>query len=195
MKGLSVHRDEDLMMEIKAGNMLAFDLLYRKYCSRIYKFSYSLLKSKEEAENLLQEVFLSLWECRFAIEKNASVKSYLFTVTYNTAISYLRKKAKECEFFQYLKSLQEPVDVLVDSELHYRDLEARLEEIINNLPQRQKEIYLMHKVDGLKYSEIAERLHISVNTIENHMARALKTIREKLSSYSLMGLLFFFLFV
>lgn len=183
------------MMEIKAGNMLAFDLLYKKYCGRIYKFGYSLLKSKEETENLLQEVFLSLWEHRFNVENNASVKSFLFTVTYNSAISFLRKKAKDNEFFKYLKSLQEPSDVPVDVALNYRELETRLEEIINGLPQRQKEIYLMHKVEGLKYAEIAERLNLSVNTIENHMARALRTIRDKLGSYSLMGLLFWFLFV
>jgi len=195
MKEISIGRDEDLMMEIKAGNMLAFDLLYKKYCGRIYKFGYSLLKSKEEAENLLQEVFLSLWEHRFNVENNASVKSFLFTVTYNSAISFLRKKAKDNEFFKYLKSLQEPSDVPVDVALNYRELETRLEEIINGLPQRQKEIYLMHKVEGLKYAEIAERLSLSVNTIENHMARALRTIRDKLGSYSLMGLLFWFLFV
>lgn len=183
------------MMEIKAGNMLAFDLLYKKYCGRIYKFACSLLKSKEEAENLLQEVFLSLWEHRFKVENNASVKSFLFTVTYNSAMSFLRKKAKDNEFFKYLKSLQEPADVPVDVELNYRELETRLEEIINGLPQRQKEIYLMHKVEGLKYAEIAERLNLSVNTIENHMVRALRTIRSKLSYYSLMGLLFWFLFV
>ena len=67
-------------------------------------------------------------------------------------------------------------------ELEYNELTNKLDEIINALPQRQKEVYLLHKVEGLKYSEIAERLNISVNTIENHMSRALKTIREKLGN-------------
>ena len=80
-------------------------------------------------------------------------------------------------------------------ELEYKELTNKLDEIIKTLPQRQKEVYLLHKVEGLKYNEIAERLHISVNTIENHMSRALKTIREKLGNYSLIAILFWYLFV
>jgi RNA polymerase sigma-70 factor (ECF subfamily) len=80
-------------------------------------------------------------------------------------------------------------------ELEYNELTNKLDEIIKGLPQRQKEVYLLHRVEGLKYNEIAERLHISVNTIENHMSRALKTIREKLGNYSLIAILFWYLFV
>jgi RNA polymerase sigma-70 factor (ECF subfamily) len=80
-------------------------------------------------------------------------------------------------------------------ELEYNELKNKLDEIIKALPQRQKEVYLLHKVEGLKYNEIAERLNISVNTIENHMSHALKTIRAKLGNYSLIAGLFWFFFV
>ena len=86
---------------------------------------------------------------------------------------------------------EEPVNV----ELEYNELTNKLDEIIKELPQRQKEVYMLHKVEGLKYNEIAERLNISVNTIENHMSRALKTIRAKLGNYSLIAILFWYLFV
>ena len=187
--------DEELMLEIKADNMFAFDVLYKKYCKRVYKFGYSILKSPEESENLMQDVFLSLWENRHKVEKDSSIKSYVFTIAYNSAISVIRKKIKESQFVEYLKSLQviniDPVNV----EIEYNELTKKLDEIVKALPQRQKEVYLMHKVDGLKYSEIAERLHISVNTIENHMSRALKTIRKKLGNYSLIAILFWYLFI
>jgi RNA polymerase sigma-70 factor (family 1) len=195
MKSFVSYSDEELMQEIKADNMFAFDVLYKKYSKKLYKFGYSILKSKEETENLIQDVYLNLWENRHKVEKDSSVKSYVFTITYNSAISVIRKKAKESQFVEYLKSLQqiniEPVNV----ELEYNELTKKLDEIVKALPQRQKEVYLMHKVDGLKYSEIAERLHISVNTIENHMSRALKTIRKKLGNYSLIAILFWYLFV
>jgi RNA polymerase sigma-70 factor (family 1) len=195
MKDYNIYSDEELMQEIKADNMFAFDVLYKKYSKKLYKFGYSILKSKEETENLIQDVYLNLWENRHKVEKDSSVKSYVFTITYNSAISVIRKKAKESQFVDYLKSLQqiniEPVNV----ELEYNELTKKLDEIVKALPQRQKEVYLMHKVDGLKYSEIAERLHISVNTIENHMSRALKTIRKKLGNYSLIAILFWNLFV
>ena len=195
MKAFNLYSDEELMQEIKAGNMFAFDAIYGKYCKRVYKFGYSILKSLEEAENLTQDVFLNLWENLHKVEKDSSIKSYIFTIAYNSAISIIRKKARESEFVEYLKSVQvinvEPVNV----ELEYNELTNKLDEIINTLPKRQKEVYLLHKVEALKYNEIAERLNISVNTIENHMSRALKTIREKLDNYSLIAILFVFLFV
>jgi RNA polymerase sigma-70 factor (ECF subfamily) len=195
MEPFVAYGDDELMQEIKADNMFAFDVLYKRYCKRVYKFGYSILKSREESENLTQDVFLSLWENRLKIEKISSIKSYVFTITYNSAISIIRKKARESQFMEYLKSLQEINVEPVNIELEYTELTNKLDEILQALPQRQKEIYLLHRVKGLKYSEIAESLNISVNTIENHMSRALKTIRKKLGNYSLMAILFWHLFV
>jgi RNA polymerase sigma-70 factor (ECF subfamily) len=195
MKGFVSYCDEELMQEIKADNMFAFDVLYKKYCKRVYKFGYSILKSPEDSENLMQDVFLNLWENRHKVEKDSSIKSYVFTITYNSAISIIRKKARQSEFVEYLKTLQEINEEPVNTELEYNDLVNKLDEIIKGLPPRQREVYMLHKVEGLKYREIAERLIISVNTIENHMSRALKTIREKLGNYSLIAILFWYLFV
>ena len=194
MKELTLYSDEELMQEIKAGNMLAFDELYRKYNKRLYKFSYSILKSKEDTENIIQDVFLNLWTNRNKVEKGASVKYYIFTIAYNAAISVIRRKAKESEFFEYLKTLQDLTQEPVDLQLEYNELEEKLTSIIHSLPERQREVYLLHRMEGLKYSEISERLNISVNTIENHMSRVLKTIREKFGNHSLLAILFSYLF-
>jgi len=195
MKEYDLHTDEDLMQEIKADNMFAFDVLYRKYSKRIYKFGFSILKSQEEAENLIQDVYLNFWENRHKVEENSSIKSYLFTIAYNSSISIIRKKARETQFIEYLKTLQDLNEEPVNVELEYNELTNKLDEIINALPRRQKEVYLLNRVECLKYKEIADRLHISVNTIENHMSRALKTIREKLGNYSFMAILFWYLFI
>jgi RNA polymerase sigma-70 factor (family 1) len=195
MKDLIIYSDEELMQEIKADNMFAFDTLYKKYSKRVYKFGYSILKSQEETENLTQDVFLHLWETRLKVEKESSIKYYIFTIAYNAAISLIRKKAKESQFFEHLKSLQEINEEPVNVAIEYNELTKKLDEIIKALPERQREVYLLHRVEGLKYSEIAERLNISANTIENHMSRALKTIREKLSSYSLIAFLFWRYFI
>jgi RNA polymerase sigma-70 factor (ECF subfamily) len=190
-----LNSDERLMQEIKADNMFAFDMIYKKYCKRLYKFAYYILKSPEESENIVQDVFLSLWENRNKVEKDSSVKYYVFTIAYNSAISIIRKKARESQFIEYLKSLQDLNQEPVNIELEYHELTEKLEDIINHLPDRQKSVYLLHKVEGLKYSEIAERLNISVNTIENHMSRAFKTIRKKLGNYSLFAILFWYLYI
>jgi RNA polymerase sigma-70 factor (family 1) len=195
MKDFISDSDEKLLLEIKAGNMLAFDALYKNYSKKLYKFACSILKSKEESENIVQDVFLNLWKNRAKVNKDSSIKSYIFTITYNTAISVIRKKAKESQFIEYLKSLQEIIEEPVNVELEFIELTNKLDEIIKALPHRQKEVFLLHKVEGLKYSEIAERLNISVNTIENHMSHALKTIRKKLGNYSLIAILFWHLFL
>ena len=194
MKKLSHCDDEHLIQEIKAGNMLAFDVLYKKYSRRLFKFGFSIIKSQEETENLIQDVFLCLWENRHKVEKDASIKSYVFTIAYNSAISVIRKKARESQFIEYLKTIQKINEEPVNVKLEYDELKNKLDEIIQTLPPRQKEVYLLHRVEGLKYNEIAERLSISENTIENHMSRALKTIREKIGNYSLPAILFYFLF-
>jgi RNA polymerase sigma-70 factor (ECF subfamily) len=195
MEPFVAYGDDELMQEIKADNMFAFDVLYKRYCKRVYKFGYSILKSREDSENLMQDVFLNLWENRHKVEKNSSIKSYVFTITYNSSISIIRRKAKESQFMEYLKSQQEITVEPVNIELEYTELTNKLDKILQALPQRQKEIYLLHRVKGFKYSEIAESLNISVNTVENHMSRALKSIREKLGNYSLIAILFWHLFV
>ena len=194
MKDSILYSDEKLMQEIKADNMFAFDVLYKKYSKKLYKFGFCILKSQVESENLIQDVYLNLWENRFKVEKDSSVKSYLFSIAYNSAISIIRKKARESQFIEYLKSLQEINEEPVNLGLEYNELANKIDEIIKGLPPRQREVYLLNRVEGLKYSEIAERLQISVNTIENHMSRALKTIREKLDNYSLVAILFWYLF-
>ncbi len=194
MKDLIFYSDEELIQEIKAGNMLAFDALYKKYSRMLYKFGFSILKSREETENLIQDVFLNLWENRHKVEKDSSVKSYVFTIAYNSAISVIRKKVRESQFIEYLKSIQEVNGEAADVKIEYDELKNKLDNIIQTLPPRQKEVYMLHRVEGLKYSEIAKRLNISENTIENHMSRAIKTIREKIGNFSLPAILFYFLF-
>jgi len=195
MKAYSKYSDEELMIEISAGNMLAFDELYRKYSNRLFRFSFSILKTTDEAENITQDVFLKLWLNRKKVEKGSSVKYYIFTIAYNSAISIIREKVKESQFIEYVKTLQDSIQNSVDLQIEYNELDEKLNEIINALPVRQREVYLLHRVEGLNYSEISERLHISGNTVENHMSRALKAIRVKIENYSLLAILFCYLCV
>jgi RNA polymerase sigma-70 factor (ECF subfamily) len=195
MKEFVNYSDEELMLEVKADNMFAFDCLYRKYGKRIYRFALSILKSSEEAENIIQEVFLSLWEHRHSVINEASVKYYIFSIAYNSSISVLRKKIRETSFIDHLKSLQDIQQEVVNTELEFNELNDKLNQIIDQLPRRQREVFLLHRIERLKYRDISERLGISENTIENHMSKALKTIRKKLGNYSVVAILFCSLFV
>ena len=154
MKDFSLYSDEDLIREIKADNMVAFDVFYKKYSKKLYKFGFSIIKSQEDTENLIQDVFLILWENRHRIEKDSSIKSYLFSIAYNSAITIIRKKIKESEFLDYLKSIQEINDESVNVELEYNELTNKLGEIINVLPKRQKEVYLLMNLWSLLFQPV-----------------------------------------
>lgn len=170
------------MNGIRSDNIFAFHMLYEKYSRKVFRFVYSMLKSVEDSENIVQDVFMNIWVNRHRIDKDSSVKSYLFTMTYNASVSVIRKKIKETEFLQYLGTLPLQDFNPVSNEVEYNDLLARIDIIVNDLPARQKEIFQLHKIEGLKYREISDRLNISVNTVENHMSCALKTIRKRLGS-------------
>lgn len=195
MQDQLLHSDEDLMIGIKAGNMICFDELYRKYSKRLYRFAFSVLKSTEDAENIVQEVFMNLWINRNKIENNSSVRYYIFSIAYHSSVSIIREKLKEEKFIEHLRHIQDLTQPSSDLHIEYRELDEKLNAIIDSLPKRQKEVFLLHRRQGLKYAEIAGILNISVNTIENHMSGALKHIRKKLGDYSLPVILFSYLFI
>ena len=192
MKKQDQDTDQLLLKQIQADNMLAFDELYKRYHKRLFHFANYILKSKTDSENIVHDVFLKLWEKRHSIQK---VQPYLFSIAYNSTISAIRKKVSEQKFIDHIKSLpvswEEPVNV----DLEYRDLSEKASLIIDSLPKRQKEVYLLSREEGLSYKEIAQKMSISVNTVENHLVKALRSIRQEMSKLSILGLLFSYLFI
>ena len=175
--------------------MTAFDVIYRKYSRRVFQFAFSILKVQEDAEEIVQEVFFKIWEKRDTLREHLSFKSYLFTITYNTSITLIRKRIKEARYVDYLHNLQSPSANTSVTDVEYRELRKKVDETIGKLPDRQKQIFLLSREEGLSYKEIAEQLGISVNTVENHMVRALRYLREHLGGSSLMMMLFCSLFI
>ena len=188
--------NEELIRRLKNSDLSAFDQIYKKYSHKLFIFTFSILKNEAEAEEIVQDVFVKIWESRSKIESNDSLSSYLFTIAYNHSISLIRKRINNKKYLEYLKYASEiqasPSGI---SEFEFRELRSMTEQLIENLPDRQKQVYKLHRYEGLTYPEIAERLTISKNTVENHMAKALKYLRNNLGKEFLIGLLFFYLFI
>ena len=176
--------------------MLAFDAIYNKYCKRLYGFVIRYVKQEEDAEEIVQEVFMKIWETRSKIDIYSSFDSFLFTITYNSAISLLRKKASEKRYLDYLKSLQE-VNLAPEltEEIQFHELNTKLQALLNELTPRQREIFQLSRNEGLSHREIAEKLDISVNTVKNHMVSILNYLRDKLDNGLMINLLFICLFI
>jgi len=166
--------DSETIKRFKADDMSAFDIIYRKYSKKLYRFAYSIIKVKPDAEGIVHEVFIKVWEKRNRIDEYLSFESYLFTITYNTTISFIRKKVKENKYIEYVKLMQNPsIQSKTIPEIEYNELKDKSEKIINLLPARQKQIYKLSREDGLTYKEIAAKIDISVNTVETHMERVI----------------------
>ena len=183
------------MKKLKQGDAKAFDDLFHKYAERLYKFSLKYLKSANEAEEVVQEVFLYIWEKKDVLKPDHSFNAYLFTIAYNIIKKYFIKKARENNFkdnliYEFLKQ-ENNLDQVID----YKFLLEKVESIVDTLPPRRKEIFIKRKYSGLSIRQIADELAISPNTVENQLAAAQKYILNELQKNSLPGLLFFVLFI
>lgn len=179
---------------LRKGDLKAFDDLYAVYSKKVYQFAYSFLKNKEDSEEIVQEVFLRVWEKRKKIKEYYSYKSFLFSISYNLIMDHFRAKLKKPEFFEALSIHAKLIDISSEQQIDYKNLKEHYLQIIEQLPPRRKAIFKMNRFEGLSYTEIAKRLHLSVNTIENQMAAALKFIRKNIENTSFIAFLFYVFF-
>jgi RNA polymerase sigma-70 factor (ECF subfamily) len=187
--------DNELIRLLNKGDILAFDTIYKRYCRRLYGFIFRFLKSREDSEEIVQEVFLKIWEAQKKIDSFHSFDSFVFTIAYNSAISLLRKRITEQKYLDQLKLRQwfASSPDLID-EIQFRELEAKVDDLLNNLTPRQREIYRLSREQGFSRDEIAEKLKISSNTVKNHLVTALAYLKSELNNGLLISILFVDLF-
>ena len=177
----------DLVKSLKKGDISSFDRLYQQYYKKVYLFARGILKSHEDAENIVQEVFIKIWEKHNRLDENQSFESFVYTISYNTSISLIRKRLSENSFLEeWYRRLENEKQVV--NEADYNDLQERTMKLIDQLPRRRRQVYRMSREEGLTYAEISRKLGISVNTVENHMAASLKFLRQHLEDTLAVGL-------
>ncbi len=176
--------------------MAAFDAIYNKYCHKLHEFVFRYLKQEEDAEGIVQEVFIKIWEARGKIDVYASFESFLFTIAYNTTISLLRKRVCETKSREYLKSLQQidSTDTIND-EIQFNELNQKVQSLLQQLTPRQKEIYLLSREEGMTHNEIAQKLNISESTVNNHLVTTLKYLKFHFDNSLPVNILFICLFL
>ncbi len=168
---------------VRSGDPAAFEALFREYHSPLCGFAYRYVRSSDVAEELVQEVFLDLWERCEEGQQLISPKAYLFTAVRNAAASYLRHQGVAERFEPETVELFMRPEPLPDAELRSRELSAALERAIARLPERCRLVFTLSREQGLTYAEIAKVLAISAKTVENQMGRAYKALRKALAPY------------
>lgn len=192
----NIKANTELVKALKKGDVAAFDAIYNTYCHKLHGFVLRYLKQEEDAEGIVQEVFIKIWESRGKIDVYASFESFLFTIAYNSTMSLLRKRVIESKSREFLKSLQQidTTDQVID-EIQFKELNQKVQTLLNKLTPRPKEIYLLSREEGLTHKEIAKKLDISENTVKNHLVSTLKYLKSHIDSSLAVNILFLCLFL
>ncbi|MGV8137101.1 MAG: RNA polymerase sigma factor [Mangrovibacterium sp.] len=186
----------DLVKLLKNGDMSAFDIIYKKYSRRLYGFVFRYVKQEADTEEIVQEVFMKIWQSRDKINIYSSFESFLFTVAHNATVNLLKKRATEQKYVDHVKSLQHIDETYeLTYEIHYKELKQKFQDLLRELSPRQKEIFQLSREEGLSHKEIAEKLGISVYTVKNHLVTAFSFLKSKLDNDLLVSGLFVCLFL
>ncbi len=169
-----------LINKIQAGNAPAFRTLFKIYYAPLVRHAYRFVQDIQIAEDIVSDIFLKIWEKRSELNIKKSATAYLYSMVRNHALNYLKRNRIELTDFSTL-DLIIPESDSIEEIVQRNELKTHLEKAIIELPERTREVFIMHRYDHLKYSEIAEILNIKEGTVETHMVRALRYLRKRLA--------------
>lgn len=191
----TLNSEAEIIRMLNEGQEKALRYVYNKYCNRIYLLAMKFLKSPELAQELVQDVFLKLWEKRTELDKDRPIEAWLYTVARNKVINQFKKLARE----QQKAAIQTLEAVSATEKADKRLLEGEAFQLLNEavirLPEKQRQVYTLSRLEGYSRLEIAEQLQISALTVKTHMSRAVLSVKNFVQSKGLsIGCLAFVLY-
>lgn len=175
---------EQWIEKIRAGDKDAFGILFQRYFQDLHRFIWGYVKREDIAEELVQDVYIKIWEQRHLLDSSKSIKAFLYRIARNLAIDFLRHQKTVNEWQLEKKALYKYSfhSSFLDDRLSDKMVLKDVQEAIERLPERQRLIFILSRYNQLTYVEIARFLNISVNTVETQIVRALKKLRDEFSS-------------
>ena len=178
-----VLKEQQQLRKIQKGDIQSFEKLFHRYYSGLCGYAETLVGKKEVAEEVVQDVFYNIWKNREALKISKSWQSYLYRAAFNNSMMYLRKMRREQPLNEG-GSLDPEVGTPDPSQLmQLNEVSELVSKTLKDLPEKTREIFRLNRQEGLKYREIADRLSISVKTVEANMGKALKALRNSLEKY------------
>ena len=192
---VAVENEKELLLEVAAGNELAFRKLFHVYWNKVYAVSIDFTKSEPLAEEIVQDVFLKIWLKREYLVSVLKFDDYLFTVARNHIYNVLRKKTAERSFVNQLENHFLEHSNLAEQELHFKETRDLVNKAVELLPAQQRMVFTLSRNEGMDHNQIAEKLGISKLTVKSHMNRALQFIKQFLHKHSDGEFVYFLLFI
>lgn len=164
-----------LLLRIKEDDQDALEDLFEKYYYRLCDFAFQYVRSFDLTEEVVSDVFIKIWKNRHKLNIEKNFKAYLYTATRNQALNYLKKENIDLDSLDVLNETASE-SYRPDEQMMFRELENRIEILMNTLPPRRKLIFKLSRIEGFTYQEIADILSISIHTVQNQMVQAVKQL-------------------
>jgi len=165
--------------KIRYGDKSEFEKLYRLFCQSLVLFTNKYVYDLDIAENIVQDVFVNIWQNRDRLDPTQNFKTYLYTSVKNRALNYTNRQGIERRYKEMIM-INERDNHTPESQYNLRELETQVNKAVESLPEKRRIIFLLSRNDHLTYAEIADVLGVSVKTVENQMGKALKSLRSYL---------------
>ena len=186
-----LHTEKELVKKLKEGDSFAFEVLFYKYRNKVKGFAVKLVPTQVDPEEIVQEVFVKLWLKKETVDPEKEFQSYLFSIAKNLILDHLKSAVNRKLYFVGEHFQQ---DLLIDDGLESslaEDAEEKLQKLINEIPERRREIFCLSRFEGLSYKQIAERLNISENTVDSQIRNALAFLRKEFRKLVVLAFLYF----
>ena len=174
---------DQLLVTLQAGDITAFEMIFKTYYQPLCNYAYSFVHDRDEAEEIVQTTFLSVWEEKHNLAIHTGVKPYLYAMVRNAALNVLKHEKIKQQHATVELAVAERSTESVTRTVIASELEDHIYKALNKLPEQCRLVFKLSRFEELKYAEIAEQLNISVKTVENQMGKALKIMREQLKDY------------
>ena len=189
----NLYNIKECFQSLAKGDASAFGTIFEFYKKRVFSVAFKMLKSETDAEEIVQDVFLSIWLAKGRLADIHDPEAYLFTITYNTIYTHLKKVSSNQKLLNALLSHLTEIQNTTEETIAANETQKLIHDAILLLPPQQRMVYELSKQEGLSYDEIAERMHIARNTVRNHLAEAMKAVRAFLKKTALFLIVFFWI--
>lgn len=184
MEKREIEFDQAKMLKLFAeGSEYAFTQIYERYQDRVFVTAFSILKDRELANDIVQEIFLQVWNRRIAFAQVSNLEAFIYTMAKNLTLTYLRDRSTEIAASYQYSQTRNLVDNSIGNNVMEQDYELILNQTLEQLPLQQRRVYQLSRVEGLKHEAIAMQLKISDSTVNNLLTTALKSIRRRLKPH------------